>query len=334
MAEEIIPTDVDSNINASLGEAAPKHRSRKKKETSYQVLGDSKIPVSKATGKVWKSRVAQSMKQTEGIRSAWSEAIRYYENDQLDHRQGQENAGGNRLGNRKLNNNITETENVVFANITTMVPALYARNPQAEFTSNVETKRELATVLERLVNALGSRKSSPGINLKPKAKRCVVTTLLTNRAWIKIGWTPRQESSEQALSDLAKLSKELDKAKDSKQIIEIEGRIQALEESIDILQPAGPFAKVKSPFDILIDPNAKELDLSDAHWLIEEDMLPTEFLLARYAKKSKGGDYKSIYQPTHVMKATLDGDEGVENAENYSIFSDDKEETAKSFGFQ
>jgi hypothetical protein len=333
MAEDQIPQEVDATIDAGLGESAPAKRTRKRKDPSYKIMGDSRIPVAKATGKIWKSRVAQSMKQTEGVREAWSEAIRYYENDQLNHRQGQENASGNTIGNRKLNNNITETENVVFANVTTMVPALYARNPEAEFTSNVESKKTLATITERLVNVLGSRKASPGINLKPKAKRCVVTTLLTNRSWIKIGYTPKQESSEEALNDLAKLSKDLDKAKDSKRIIEIEGQIQALEESIDILQPAGPFAKVKSPFDILVDPNAKEIDLSDAHWVIEQDMLPTEFILARYARKTKGNQYKSIYQPTHVMKASLGGDDGIENADNFSIFSNDKEETAKSFGF-
>jgi|TARA_R110000822_G_scaffold12978_2_gene46641 hypothetical protein len=331
--EDQIPTEVNANIDASLGDSAPVKRSRKRKDPSYKALGDSIIPVSKATGKVWKSRVSQAMKQTEGVREAWSEAIRYYENDQLNHRQGQENASGNTIGNRKLNNNITETENVVFANVTTMVPALYARNPEAEFTSNVESKKQLATVTERLVNVLGSRKASPGINLKPKAKRCVVTTLLTNRSWMKIGWTPKTESSEQALADLAKLSKDLEKAKDTKRIVEIEGQIQALEDSIDILQPAGPFAKVKSPFDILVDPNAKEIDLSDANWLIETDMLPTEFILARYARKTKNNEYKSIYQPTHVMKTTLDGEDGIQDQENYSIFSNDKEETHKSFGF-
>ena len=335
MADDQIPIEVDANIDASLGDSAPrKRRSRARKDPSYKVLGDSKIPVSKATGKVWKSRVSQSMTQTEGIRKNWSEAIRYYENDQLGHREGKEHGSGNTIGNQRLNNNITETENVVFANVTTMVPALYARNPEAEFTANVESKRKAATILERLVNVLGNRKATPGINLKPKAKRCVVTTLLTNRSWIKIGWTNKTESSEEALQDLAKLSKDLEKAKDAKTIVEVEGQIQALEESIDILQPAGPFAKVKSPFDILIDPNAKEIDLSDAKWVIESDMLPTEFILARYARKTKGqNEWKSIYQPTHVMKATLEGDDSAKDAENYTIFNDDKEETAKSFGF-
>jgi len=215
-----------------------------------------------------------------------------------------------------------------------MVPALYARNPEAEFTSNVESKKRLSTILERLVNVIGERKSSPGINLKPKAKRCVVTCLLTNRAWMKIGWTFRQESSDQALEDLTVLAKQLDKAKDSKKIVEIEGKLQALEDSVDILQPAGPFATVKTPFEIMVDPNAKEIDLSDANWVIETDILPTSFILARYAeRKGKTDDFHSIYSPTHVMKATLDGDESENTTEDTFSIYDSNNDTAKSFGF-
>jgi hypothetical protein len=336
MAEDQIPEDVDANIDASLGDAAPTKRSRRKKiQPSYQVVGDSKIPVSKATGKMWKSRVSQAKSHTEGVRESWAEAIRYFENDQLSHRVADEFASGNTLGNQRLNANITETENVVFANVTTMVPALYARNPEAEFTSNVEANKRLATITERLVNVIGSRKAPPGINLKPKAKRAVVTCLLTNRAWIKIGWTTRQESSEKALNDLETLAKQLEKAKDIKKIVEIEGKISALEEAIDILQPSGPSATVKSPFEIHIDPNAKEIDLSDAKWLIEEDIIPTEFILAKYAtKKGKTEEFRSIYQPTHVMKVQQGEDNNHEDnsADNFSIFEEGKD-SAKSFGF-
>ena len=257
---EAIPEEVDLNINESLGDAKPTRKRRGKTQPSYQVVGDSKIPVSSATGKVWKSRVSQADVHTKDVREAWEEAIKYFDSDQLEHRDSNDvNTSGNIIGNQKLNNNITETENVVFSNVTTMVPALYARNPEAEFTSNIESKNRQATILERLVNVIGGRKASPGINLKPKAKRCVVTTLLTNRSWIKVGWTQKQDSSEQALSDLADLSKKLTKAKTSKEITEIEGQLMAMEESIDILQPSGPFAVVKSPFEIKVDPNSKRL---------------------------------------------------------------------------
>jgi hypothetical protein len=332
--DNALPAEVDANINESLGDARPKRTRKRKVEPTYKVVGDSKIPVAKATGKVWKSRVSQAKVHTNDVRESWSEAIRYFDNDQLDHRVGDDHASGNTIGNQKLNSNITETENVVFANVTTMVPALYARNPEAEFTSNVESKKRQATILERLVNVLGGRKASPGINLKPKAKRCVVTCLLTNRAWMKIGWIHRTESSEQALADLASLAKQLEKAKDTKKITEIEGKLQALEESIDILQPSGPFATVKSPFEIMVDPNSKEIDGSDAKWMIEEDMLPTEFILAKYAKKKgKSNEYRSIYKPTHVMKASLEGDETQDNsADNFSLYDNDKDK-AKDFGF-
>jgi hypothetical protein len=328
-----IPDDVNRNIDASLGDDAPKPKRKSKKTAAYQVVGDSKIPVSKATGKVWKSRVGQALKHTESIRENWKEAIRYYENDQLTHRNSKDGESGNTKDNQKLNNKITETENVVFANVTTMVPALYARNPEAEFTANRDEQNGIATMLERLVNVIGNRKSSLGINLKPKAKRCVVTTLLTNRSWMKIGWTPKTESSEEAIAELTRLAKELEKTKDAKKIVEIEGKLQALEETIDILQPAGPYARVRSPFDVLVDPNAKEIDLSDAHWLIDRDILPTEFILARYATKDKSGQYKSIYKPTHVLKSTLEGDDAIADQENFAIFKESEKDTAKTFGF-
>ncbi len=336
MTDSSIPPEVDASINESLGADAPKKRTRKRASPVYKVVGDSKIPVAKATGMIWKSRLSQAKKHTENVAESWAEAIRYFENDQMPHRTSRHNSSGNVIGNQRLNANITETENVVFANVTTMVPALYARNPEGEFTSNIESKKELATTLERLVNVIGGQKAAPGINLKPKAKRCVVTCLLTNRAWIKIGWIDRLESSEQALEDLSSLAKQLEKAKDAKKIVEIEGKLQALEESIDILQPSGPFAMVRLPTDVMVDPSAKEIDLSDAKWLIERDMLPTEFILAKYAKKKGMTDeYRSIYAPTHVMKATLEGDDPSKDpssVDNFSVFEDDSA-TAKSFGF-
>lgn len=330
--EDEIPQEVDSKIDESLGEAAPRRNRKRKKEPVYQVIGDSKIPVSKAAGKVWKSRVGQAKKHTQEVQEAWSEAIRYFENDQLGHREAKEHSSGNTRGNQKLNDNITETENVVFANVTTMVPALYSRNPEAEFTANVDERKRLATIIERLVNAIGGKKSAPGINLKPKAKRCVVTCLLTNRAWMKIGWTFKQESSEQALADLEDLAKQLEKAKDAKKIVEIEGKLDALENTIDILRPSGPFAAVKTPFEVMVDPNAKEIDLSDAKWVVEEDIIPTSFILAMYASK-KGNEFRSIYAPTHVMKATLEGDENQDNqGETFSLYDTDKDRM-NDFGF-
>lgn len=326
-----IPDDVVANVDRSIGGTGKKPR-KKKTQPSYQVIGSSKIPVSLAQGKLWKARLAQAKTATTNSAEAWEEAIRYYDNDQGKHRTGQDNASGNTIGNQRLNNNITETENVVFANTTTMVPALYARNPKAEFTTQNEANKPLATVLERLVNVIGGRKVSPGINLKPKAKRCVITSLLTNRSWVELNWVQKSDSSEQALSDLEGLATELQKAKTPQEIQEVEGKIHQLEQSVDILQPSGPTLKVRSPFDVAVDPNSKELDASDANWIMVRDYIPTSFILAKYATKGKGDEHKSIYKPSHVMKAKIseDGD-AAHDDDNFSVYDEDKK--MSNFGF-
>lgn len=333
MVDDVIPSDVEKMIDESIGqEPAPK---RTKKEPTYRMIGANKVPVAKSHGAIWKSRRSAGMKAMENAKERWDEAIRYYENDQQGHRVSGGDVG-NVVSTQRLNNRVTETENIVYSNVTTMVPALYARNPKAEFTSTHEQGKRMATLVERLVNALGAKKTQPGINLKPKAKRCVVTTLLTNKAWIEIGWTFKNESSEQALSDLTELAKQLEKAKTPKDIEEVEGKIAALEATIDILQPAGPFAKYRKPHQVIVDPASKEADCSDANWLICEDFLPTEFLKARYGKK-KGDEYVSVFSPSHVMKLSdkkgKDGeDPSMDIEDDYSIFEDGSK--AKDFGYE
>jgi len=327
MAEEQIPQEVEDNISRSIGEEVSRP---KKRQPTYQVLGDSKIPVSSKTGEVWKDRLRMGQKGTESVAEAWSEAMRYYNNDQMGHRLASDDVSGNTIGNQRLNDNITQSENVVFSNVTTMVPALYARNPKVEFSTGNEASKEQATMVERLVNDLLVRKSKPGVGLKKKAKRCIVTTLLTNRSWLTINWISKEDSSEQALVDLQNLAKKLEKAKDAKAIREVEGQIMALEDTIDALSPSGPEVKFKLPTDVVVDPAAMEIDGSDAHWMIVLDYLPTSFLKAKYANKVKD-EYKSIFQPSHVMKL---GDKlGDEHEDvDFSLFKDDSK--AKDFGFE
>lgn len=331
MADEQIPEDVDKLIDQSIDK--PRTPKKKKSEPVYKVIGKSKIPVAKSHGQVWKSRLSMGQKDMKEAVEAWDEAIKYFENDQQGHRLSTSEHGvGNSVGNQKLNNNITATENLVFANVTTMVPALYARNPKAEFTSNGEAGNKKATMVERLVNVLGRKKAAPGVNLKPKAKRCVVTALLTNRAWLEVGWIHKTDSSEEALKQLTELAEQLVKAKTPKEIEETEGKIAALEQTIDILQPSGPFIRYKHPKQVIVDPSSKEADLTDANWIMIEDYLPTEFLKAKYGKE-KGNEHVTVFKPTHIMRLNDSDKEDMEGemADDYAIFKDEKDHN--DFGF-
>lgn len=329
MADEIIPTEVEANIDKSVGGTGKPRKAKRK--PMYQMVGDSKIPVARSYGKIWKSRKDAALKATEAARDGWEEAIRYFENDQTRHRSREEDGSGNLIGAQRMNNTITETENVVFANVTTMVPALYSRNPAIEATVHDEGLKDLGTLIERLVNAVFEAKLTPGINLKNKAKRCIVAAALCNRGYIEIGWTHKDQSSDDAFHEISTLAEELNKAKDTRKIEEIEGKLEALEHQIGILDPPGPYAKYRKPQDVVVDPNSKEPDLSDAKWIMIFDFLPTQFILARYAEKKKGSEeYSSIYAPTHVMQVGTRAGESHEE-DNFSLWKDDSD--ANAFGF-
>jgi hypothetical protein len=95
----------------------------------YKMFKDAKIPVSKKMGKLWDSRIKQGIAARSDVEKCWSEAIKYYENDQLSHRNSRDKGAGNGKYARRLGNQWSETENVVFSNVTTMLPILYAKNP-------------------------------------------------------------------------------------------------------------------------------------------------------------------------------------------------------------
>ena len=317
----------------------------------YKAMPDSRIPVSSKRGGIWRSRRDVAQKGMKDLVDAWDEAIRYYNHDQSDHRDGH-NMGttgasrtgavaGNRHVARRLNDRFSSTENIVFANVNAQIPELYAKNPIVSVTNELvgssavtEQGDEFARALQKLIDKLFTMKYPPGINIKPKAKKNVVIALLTNRAWFEIGYTSKDKSSEQAIADLQSLSDQLAAAKDDNEIREIEGQLIALEEKVEFLQPSGPFLRLRMPHQVLIDPNSADPWLGDANWVMIEDMLPTSYINAIYGQEDPNNpdsdDVYSIFEPTHV----LTGDSGTSNGDDdFTLFS--KQDNAYSaYGFE
>lgn len=319
------------------GVEAKAPKSTGKKQPIYKVVGSSKIPVSKSFGKMAKGRIdaARAARKSKQIEEVWREAIRYYENDQMAHRDGIDaEASGNRSLARRVNDAWSETENVVFSNTTTMLPVLYAKNPQCEVTATNQEMNEFADALEDFINAIISMKSPRGINLKPKARRAVLTALLTNRAYIKIGYTFKDMASDEAIKELNNLATQWENAKSAQDIEQIEGRIQALEDTIELTMPEGHTAKVVSPFNIFIDPESEETDFSDANWIAEVDFLPTAFVRAKYLQQVDNKQYASMFEPTHIIKADVDPNGGLDDeVNNFSLFEKDDGGKGDKYGY-
>jgi hypothetical protein len=193
----------------------------------YQIYSDSKIPVSKKLGVLWQGRIGQGTSARDDIELCWSEAIRYYGNDQMLHRGeiGTGNQSGNRRYQRTINDQWSETENIVFSNATTMLPMLYAKNPTVENTPTNTANEDFANCCEKLINALLNMKTAPGLNLKSKARRGVLWTLLTNNGYAKVDFIQKQDSSQAAQDELVKLSEDYANAKTQKEIKQIEGQL-------------------------------------------------------------------------------------------------------------
>jgi hypothetical protein len=325
-------------LEQALGQAGVGLPEQAEPPPVYRAMPDSRIPVSSKRGGIWRSRRDTAQKSMKDLIDAWDEAIRYYNHDQADHREGSDGTGrraGNRSVARRLNDTFSSTENIVFANVNAQIPELYAKNPIVSVTNELvgskgvdEIGDAYARALQKLVDKLFSMKFAPGVNIKPKAKKAVVIALLTNRAWFETGYTNKDKSSEQAISDLQKLSDELAAAKDDKEIRRIEGALTALDEKVEFLQPSGPFLRLRMPHQVLIDPNSSDPWLNDANWVLIEDMLPTEYINALYGQPAEHGeDIVSVFEPTHV----LNGGGGAGEDENFTLFAKDNAYSAYGF---
>lgn len=301
----------------------------------YRVMGDTKIVVPKHLGKLWKSRQEQAKSVRGSVEDAWREAVRYYENDQTEHRDGGNSgqSGNGRYG-RGLTDKWNSTENVVFSNICTMLPLLYAKNPNVEITAyNVAANEGLGKAAEAYIDAIFANGTLPGIGLKTKARRGVFYTALMNSAYSRVGWTKKEDSNEAALEELKTLSDAYANAKSQAETRKIEGQLQALEAKLSLLTPSGPTFKVLSPFRLFIDSASIEADHSDALFMMEYDYLPTAYVNAVYGK-DKNGKVVSVYEPSHVLKAG-ESTQGIEDdINNFSLFNSSGDDAkAQAYGY-
>jgi hypothetical protein len=164
----------------------------------------------------------------------------------------------------------------------------------------------------------------------------VLITLLTNRAWFECGYITRDKSSDAAQQNLVSLSERLKEAKDANEIKEIEGALIALEERIEFLQPSGPFARIRMPHQVVVDPDHNDPYLSDANWVMIEDMLPTEYINAVFGERDPDkpdGEVRSIFEPTHILGEGEGTSDDSTSDDGMSLFSNSGKNDYNAYGF-
>lgn len=274
----------------------------KKQQPLYKIIGP-KVPVSKAFGKAIETRKQAALMATELVREARNEAYRYYNHNQTKDAVARRSGSGD-VRFRSGDSN----ENVVYSNVSTMVPAIYSKNPDIAFTTEQDEDKEFVAVLTKAVNAIIKLPPPLGISLKPRAKKAVLHAELANLGVLKLDWVDKDDSREEAQEEMERLYKELAEAKNSQQIKAIEGKMLALEAQMEWRDPSGFKLNNLIPSNIIIDPCAENEDGSDANWMLEECYLSTDFLNQRYTDgKTDEDGGKLIYHPTHKVKFDGEG---------------------------
>lgn len=330
---------VEQNVDESIrqvGGDMPMMPAPPKRQEIYKLDPVTKVPVSRYEGSVWKGRRNAGRKAIQQVAEGWEEAEYYYDNAQQNHRL---QTGGDRAGNRNKGkdrrDSFSMTENIVYATVNAVIPNVYAKNPSIEVTMTNPAMEPIGVALEHLGNRLSEMRSAPGINLKSKMRKCILRTEVTNEAWVLIGWTPREDSADGAREDIARIGKALEQAKDEVEIERLEGELLALEETIDLLDPPGPFVKTLRSVDVLVDGASMEDDFSDANWIMVCVMESTKYLNARYRVKDKDNNYISAYQATHVVDAvaaSANVQAAQEQIDNFKLFDSTRDQPS-SYGY-
>lgn len=296
----------------------------------YQIYENSRVPVSKATGKLWKQRFNEctSLMKQSGDKERWDEVISYYQNDQGGKRN--KTGGMDVLGTGSPEESQYTSENIVFANVSALVPATYAKNPDIEITSRKPDQEAVGKMYEALLDTLIQRKNSPGINLKPKMRKAVVTTTLTNVSYLVLSYVRKEESSEQVVKEIESLSEQLSKATDLEAIREIEGKLLALEERVMLLTPSGPRVSFRLPDQVLVPKSFNGDDICESEFIMIGEYVRTDYIRAMYGKKDENGDWMSVYKPTHVIAGDK-ANKGEDDNASFMLLTEGAEHTKYGF---
>lgn len=296
MAVDDIPEDAVDQTEIFDVDSVGKEKEESEPEQLYRIYSGSKIPISRQVGIMWKRKFDAAMKAYESTHAAWNQVFQYYNNDQtksMDTPRGVFKRGDG-------------TENVVYSNLNTMLPAVYSKNPDIQCSTSDKDDEGFCDSLKTLLNTILRRRDK--LNAKPKVKRAAGFGLLTNFGILRIDWTKKDDSRELAIQELAKLSKELEKAKTQEVVGEIYGKMHALEQQMEIRQPNGPGMRNVLPHNLIIDPYAEDNDGLDGNWMIERCFELTAGLNARFTEEDpETKERHLIYKPTH--KAVFAGED-------------------------
>lgn len=220
------------------------------------------FPVPAGFGKMWKKRIDDAVEVYEVEHAKWDAIFTMYRET------GIEDTNNTLIQSYQYQLKSNVDENIIRDNIKSIMRSTYMRNPHIEFTA---TKQDdtLVECLDTVLQFIMNKKTSPGLNMKVKARRWVMHGHMTNHGVLRLDYQEHEGSLDQAQALLAELEGRMQKAKSVDEIKTVEAQLQLLYEQMPVLETKGIKVVNVLPHKIIIDPNCTDLDLDSANWLAE-----------------------------------------------------------------
>lgn len=250
-------------------------------EAPYLPAKGMSIPVPKTLGTLIERKYKDAKEAYEPDHQKWDQAFEMYR---------QSSSEGVKLDDGETYRNKHEAdadENIIRVNIRSVMRSTYMQNPHVEFTDTQSGK--LADSIGYIFGFLMSKRSYPGIGMKAKARRWVLHAQLTNFGVIRLDYQPHEGSQDEAIAELQKLEKSLEKAKTKKDVKEIYARLERLHEQMPLTDRKGMKLTNVLPNKVIVDPKCTYPDLSDADWLAEEFDMDRIYMQQTYYEEDEDG---------------------------------------------
>lgn len=202
-------------------------------------------------------------------------------------------------------------ENIIRTNIRTLMRTTYMQNPVVEFTGNTPEDEKLAAILKFTISAMFNKQTKPGVNMKAKARRWILHGQLTNFGVLRLDYQGGEGSQEEAVAALVGLEEQLNKAKTKDEIKSILAKLEIAYDSLPTNERRGMSLVNVLPQYFLVDPEATQIDLSDAKWCAEcfyenRDVITEKY----YTKDEETGELTLRSNPKIKKRTPSEADEG------------------------
>lgn len=267
----------------------------------YQVYQGSRIAVSRQSGKRFMRMRDAALVAHEAVIKVWDECYKYYNANHLK----------TLITTRGMFKRGDGTENIFFSNLNIILPAVYGKDPNITCSTSDDGDEPFSKALEALINALFRRRD--GLKAKAKIKKVAGNALLTNAGVLKLDFAKKDDSREQAIQEMERITRELGQAQTQEELDDLYGQIEALEMGMEVMLPSGFSLSGVLAHNLIVDPNAEEQDGTDAEWMMERCWYPTAGLQQRYTRPEDENDKDNsnrvlLYKPTHKAKFSPGGD--------------------------